>query len=221
MEERSDEATRLATIGIVGGGKVGKDLLSLFVESTFTQVAFVVDRDALAPAMETARAHGVPIYVDFREALAHSRPDFVFEITGSNAVAATLAEALAGTPTQLVTHDMAYVLMRVIDDHRGKVTRSVRRDTLETKTEIAQSLNVIGATINGIKRTTNEMHFLAVNARIEAARAGDHGRGFDVVAMQVEQAGGSVREMAQEIERVNTKMVAVSQRIDLALARLA
>ncbi len=221
MEQERPQHNNLATVGIVGGGKVGKDLFSLFVESAFTRVAFVVDRDATAPAMEAARAHDIPMYVDFREALKQTHPDFVFEITGSNAVAGALSQALAGTSSQLVTHDMAYVLMRVIEDHRRKVTQSVRTDTIQTKTEIAQSLHAIGATINGIKRTTNEMHFLAVNARIEAARAGDQGRGFDVVAQQVEAAGGSVREMAQEIERVNTKMVAVSERIDLALARLA
>ncbi len=221
MSEDGLQVSRsLASVGIVGGGKVGKDLFNLFVDSPFTRVEFVVDRDRAAPAMAAAQALGIATHTDFQQALAVIHPDFVFEITGSTAVAAALGKALAGTSTQLVTHDMAYVLMRVIEDHQRKVTKAVRSDTLETKKEIEQSLKVIGTTINGIKRTTSEMHYLSVNARIEAARAGEWGRGFDVVAQQVEQAGGSVREMAQEIERVNAKMLGVSERIEAALSRL-
>ncbi len=66
-------------------------------------------------------------------------------------------------------------------------------------------------------------HILALNALIEAARLGDQGQAFAVVANQVKQLASSSRAAAQDIkELVQTSSETVSTKLDenIALARL-
>jgi methyl-accepting chemotaxis protein len=214
------QAETASTVGIVGGGKVGLQLLHLFSQSRLTRVTYVVDKDAQAPAMAAARKLAVTTFLDLAQALAAAPADFVFEVTGSAKVVEGLRQALADTRTQLVTHDMAFVLLQVIEENRQRATQLVRADMVEIKQEIASSLKTMAVTIDGIKEMTGDLRYLALNARIEAARAGEHGRGFDIVAQQVEKSAQTVRDMAQEIAQVNAKVASVSERIEASLQKL-
>lgn len=51
--------------------------------------------------------------------------------------------------------------------------------------------------IHGI---TNQMKILALNALIESARAGEHGRGFSVVSQEVRTVSETIARVAQELE---------------------
>lgn len=66
----------------------------------------------------------------------------------------------------------------------------------ELKGEIEQ-IAEMGSLIKGI---SDQTHLLGLNAAIEAARAGDHGRGFEVVANEVRKLAANSRVALNEIQ---------------------
>ncbi|MEW9700728.1 protoglobin domain-containing protein [Paenibacillus sp. SI8] len=63
-----------------------------------------------------------------------------------------------------------------------------------------------------MKEISDQTHLLGLNAAIEAARSGEHGRGFEVVANEVRKLASHSREA---LDQIQSKLKLISQKLEV------
>ncbi len=136
--------------------------------------------------------------------------------TATNALTATThtiaknsekSKEQADTATQLV--NKGDLVVNDLHALSSEIADSLDR-AIDEMEKLADDSKKVDAVINIIKEIADQTNLLAINASIEAARAGNHGKGFAVVAEEVRNLA---QKTAQSTDRVDSMIQALQQRI--------
>ncbi|MBL8440145.1 MAG: CZB domain-containing protein, partial [Betaproteobacteria bacterium] len=143
------------------------------------------------------------------DVLLKNLESFGSSLQASQQTLALLAGDLRGTKDEAIsaasTSAASSELMQRIGADLGSLADD-SRGTMEKVEGLNDSANKIGSILSLIKEIADQTNLLALNAAIEAARAGEAGRGFAVVADEV-------RKLAERTSKATNDISALVQAI--------
>lgn len=139
------------------------------------------------------------------QAVDHAASDLMNGMTGfSNEISSSLEDSnrILAKNTEMI---------RVIEQHLN-AREQVAQTERERIQSIVGSVDKLNGLVSHIRDISDQTNLLALNAAIEAARAGEAGRGFAVVADEVQRLSATVDKTANQIGQGMKDMAALIDR---------
>ncbi|MCG8296073.1 methyl-accepting chemotaxis protein [Pseudomonas entomophila] len=188
---RRDELGALQE-GIARMGTTLRDLIT-GIRDGVTQIASAAEELSAVTEQTSAGANSQKVETDQVATAMHEMAATVQEVARNAeqaSHAATNADDEARTGDKVVSEAISQI---------ERLAHEVHRST-EAMTLLQQESQKIGSVMDVIKSVAEQTNLLALNAAIEAARAGEAGRGFAVVADEVRGLAQRTQQSTEEIE---------------------
>jgi len=155
------------------------------------------------------------LIIDKTEESAMNLTKNIFEISNRSSLVGShistfLGDLFSGDRSLKHSIDVLGNEMKRINRLIGDFTAISKRYTQDMK-QIDENVKTIKGYLNGIRDVSDRTGLLAINSSIEAARVGSAGRGFSVLAGEIQGLASSSRELSIQIEDV---VAGISERVD-------
>ncbi|MGB7988944.1 MAG: methyl-accepting chemotaxis protein [Candidatus Methylophosphatis roskildensis] len=186
------------------------DALQLLVRSVRGDAGALADSAARLATATAQVAAGSRAQSEAASALAASIEQMSASVDAIAQSANEVREKSEGSQAQTREgHDcMADLVGRI-----GSVEQSVRDISVSVRQFIGRAGSISGLT-RQVKEVAEQTNLLALNAAIEAARAGEQGRGFAVVADEVRKLAERSAQCAREIDDVTASFAVQSGEVE-------
>jgi methyl-accepting chemotaxis protein len=191
------QVTRRDELGVLQQGiqRMGTTLRELIsgIRDGVTQIASAAEELSAVTEQTSAGVNSQKIETDQVATAMHEMTATVQEVA-RNAEQASRAAADADGQARAGDKVVAEAIAQI-----ERLAAEVARST-DAMTHLQQESNKIGSVMDVIKAVAEQTNLLALNAAIEAARAGEAGRGFAVVADEVRGLAQRTQKSTEEIE---------------------
>ncbi|WP_281556230.1 methyl-accepting chemotaxis protein [Thalassomonas sp. RHCl1] len=157
-----------------------------------------------------------------RENLEQQKAEIQHLGVAMNQMQASTNEIAGNTVTAAADLDNTFNQCQEAQDGINNTTDKIKHLAKEVENASAsadtltESANNVGALMDDIQSIADQTNLLALNAAIEAARAGEHGRGFAVVADEVRSLSSRTQDSAKEIhQRLTAMLDIIAQWVEL------